>query len=86
MIGNNRAYFDSFWVEHITKEIKKFIGNKNLITIVYRIKANDSIMLGYFCIVFFDFMQKGKTLLDFTNSFSTNKYEDPDKIKLQIYL
>ena len=43
-------------------------------------------MLGYFCIVFFDFMQKGKTLLDFTNSFSTNKYEDPDKIKLQIYL
>ena len=33
--GNNRRascdtiYFDSFGVEHITKEIKKFIGNKN---------------------------------------------------------
>ena len=55
VIGDNSAYFDSFWVEHI-----KFIGNKNLTANIYRIEANDSIMLGYVCIVFFDFMQKGK--------------------------
>ena len=24
------VYFDSFGVEHVTKEIKKFIGNKNI--------------------------------------------------------
>ena len=30
--GNNIKYFDSFGVEHISKEIEKFIGNKNIIT------------------------------------------------------
>ena len=29
---NNVTYFDSFGVEHIPKEIRKFIGNKNVIT------------------------------------------------------
>ena len=29
---NNVTYFDSFGVEHILKEIKKFIGNKNIMT------------------------------------------------------
>ena len=28
--GDNITYFDSFEVKHITKEIKKFIGNKNI--------------------------------------------------------
>ena len=39
---NNIIYFDTFLVEHIPKEIKKFIGNKN-ITNIYRIQAYDSI-------------------------------------------
>ena len=26
------TYFDSFGVDHIPKEIKKFVGNKNVIT------------------------------------------------------
>ena len=30
------TYFDSFGVEHIPKGIKKSIGNKNIITNVYR--------------------------------------------------
>ena len=28
--------FDSFGVEHIPKEIKKFVGNKNIKTNIYR--------------------------------------------------
>ena len=46
--GNNKKvccdaiYFDSFGVEHITKVIKKFIGNKNIITNNYRIQTYDS--------------------------------------------
>ena len=62
---NNVAYFDSFGFEHILKEVKKFIGNKN-ITIIFRIQAYD-LMYGYYCIGFIDFMLKGKSLKDFTN-------------------
>ena len=44
--GNNIIYFDSFGVDHIPKEIKKFIGNKNT-TNIYRIQTYDS-KRGYF--------------------------------------
>ena len=33
------TYFDSFGVEHIPKEIKKSINNKNIITNIFRIQA-----------------------------------------------
>ena len=81
MNGNNR-YFDSFDVEHIPKEIKKFIENKNIITNIYRIYAYKSIMSGHFCIGFIDFMLKGKSLLDYTNLFSPNDYEKHDQVIL----
>ena len=42
--GNNVKYFESFEVEYNPKEIKKFIGNKNITINIYRIQANDSIM------------------------------------------
>ena len=58
-------YFDSFRVEHIVKEIKQLIENKNMITNIYRIQAYDLIMCAYFCIGFIDFMLKGKRLLDY---------------------
>ena len=28
--GNGIVYFDTFAVEHVSKEIKEFIGNKNI--------------------------------------------------------
>ena len=74
------TYFDRFEVEHIPEEIKKFIGNKNIITKSYRIQAYDSIMCGYFCIGFIDFMLKGKSLLDYANLFSPNDYEKMIKL------
>ena len=46
------TYFDSFWVEHIPKEIKTFTGNKNIKTNIFRTQIYDSIMFGYFCIGF----------------------------------
>ena len=46
------TYFDSFGVEHISKEIKRFINNKNIIANIFRIQAYDSVMCGYFCIGF----------------------------------
>ena len=44
MNGNS---FDSVGVEHIQKEIKEIIGNKNIMTNIYRIQAYFSIMCGY---------------------------------------
>ena len=82
---NNVTYFDSFGVEHISKEIKKIIGNKRIITNIYRIQACDSIMREYFCIGFIDFILKGKGLLDYTYSFSPNDYENIDKIILKYF-
>ena len=58
-------YFDSFGVAHLTKEKKIFVGNKNITTKIYNIKEYDSIMCGYFCLGFMNFMLK--SLLDYTN-------------------
>ena len=69
------TYFDSFGIEHIPKEVKKFIGNRNIISNIYRIQNYNSIMCGYFCIGFIDYMFKGKTLTDYTNLFSPNNFK-----------
>ena len=42
------AYFDSFGIEHIPKEINKFIGNSDIKGNIFRIQAYDSIMCGIF--------------------------------------
>ena len=81
--AKNETYFDSFGVEHVPKEIRKFIESKNIMTNIYRIQAYDSIMCGYFCIGFIDFMLKGKSLLEYTNLFSHNEYKKNDKMKLK---
>ena len=67
-------HFDSFGVEYIPKEIKKSIKNKNIKTNVFRIQDYHSVMFGYFCILFIEFMLKGKTMNDFTNLFSPNEF------------
>ena len=79
-LRNNCIYFNSFGVEHIPNEIKQFIGNKDIISNKFRLQAYDSIMCGYFCIAFIDFMLAGKTLLQFTNLFSLNDFKKNDKI------
>ena len=42
--AENVTYFDSFRVEHIPKEIRKFIGNKIIATNIYRIEVYNPIM------------------------------------------
>ena len=94
---NNKTitYFDSFGVEHIPKEIIKFIGNeqsssakarnKNIITNIYRIQAYDSILCGYFCIGFINFMFNGNSLTDYTNLFSPNDFKKNGDIILKYF-
>ena len=72
---NEVIYFDSFGVEHVPKEIKRFIGHKHIKTNIFKIQAYNSIMCGYFCIGFIDFMFANKTLIDFTSLFSPYDFE-----------
>ena len=58
----------------------KFIGNKNIKSNIFRLQACDSIMCGYFCIEFINYMLEGKTLLDYTNLFSPNDFKKNDQI------
>ena len=81
--GNNIMYFERSGIEHIPKEmIKKVMGKKNILTNIYRIQAFNSIICEYFPIGFIEFMLKGKSLLDYANSFFSNKSEKCDKIIL----
>ena len=82
VLNNDVTYLDSFGVERIPKEIEIFIGNKNIKTNIFRIQAYESIMCGYFCIGFVDFMLAGKTLADFTNLFSPNNWKKKKKKKI----
>ena len=82
--SNNTIYFDSFGVQHISKEIKRFIGNKN-ITNIYRIQAYNWIISAYFRIGFIDFMLKGKSLMDYKIVFSPEEYEKNDKMILKYF-
>ena len=84
--NNNVTCFDSFGVEHIPKEIIKFIKNRNIKTNIFRIQAYDSIMCGYFCIAFIDFMFKGKSLTDYTNLFSPNDFKKNDDTVLKYFM
>ena len=88
-VNNNVTYFASFGVEHIPKEIKAFIiinnnnnnnNNNNITTNIFRIQAYDSIMCGYFCIGFIDFMLGGKKLTDYTNLFSPHDFKKNDNL------
>ena len=73
---NKIIYFDSFDVEYIPNEIKEFIkkftGNKNIKSKIFRVQEDNSIMCGYFYIGFIDFMLAGKKLTDYTNLFSAH--------------
>ena len=75
--NNYVTYFDSFRVEHISKEIKTFINDKNIKTNIFRIQTYNSVMCGYFIIGFIDYMFKGKTL--------TNSFEKSDDLLLPYF-
>ena len=67
-VKNNEVfYFDSLSIEYVPKEIKRFIEHKNIKVNIFRVQEENSIMCGYFCIGFCDFMLAGKELTDFTS-------------------
>ena len=79
------AYFDSFGVEHVPNEIKKFVGNKNIKANIFLVQANNSVMCGYFCIVFIGFTLEGKKLTDFTSLFPPYDFDENGNIILSYF-
>ena len=84
--NNNITYFDSFGVEYIPKEIRKFINIKNIKTNIFRIQAYYSIMCGYFCIGFINFMFERKTLTEYTNLFSPKYFKRNEDTILNYFM
>ena len=79
------VYFDRFGVENDPEKINKFVGNKNIITNIFRVQANNSVICGYFCIAFIDFMLAGEKLTDFTSMFSPHDFKKNDDIILSYF-
>ena len=48
-LNNDVTCFHSFCVEHVPKEIEKFIDKSIVVTNISKIHAYNSIMCGYFC-------------------------------------
>ena len=82
---NKIVYFDSSGVEHVSEEMKEFIGNKNIKANIFRVQANNSVMYGFFCIEFIDFMLAGKKLTHFTTFFSPHDFDKNDRILLHYF-
>ena len=83
LYANNKTvtYFDSFGIEHISQEIRVFIADKDIIARIYRIQSYDSIVCGYFCIGFINYMFMGKSLTDYTNLFSPSNFKKNDDFR-----
>ena len=83
--NNDVTYFHSFGVEHIPKEIKILVKNKNIKTNIFRIQAFDSIMCGYFFIGFINFMIREKTLTEYKNLFFPDDFKKNDNVILKYF-
>ena len=82
---NEIVYFDSFGVEHIPKEIKEFVANKKIKANIFRVQANNSVICGYFCMGFIDFISTGRKLNDYTDFFSPHDFKKNDNIILPYF-
>ena len=82
---NEIVYFDSFGVEHVPEKIKEFVKNKNIKANIFWVQAHNSVICGYFCTGFIDFMLAGEKLTDFTNMFSPYVLKKNDDIILSYF-
>ena len=83
-IGKKTAiFFDSFGIEYIPQEIVHITRDKSITHNTIRIQDNDSIMCAFYCVAFVEYMLAGKTLLDYTNLFSPNDYENNDSNEIR---
>ena len=77
---NTPVYFKSFGIEYIPQEVWNKIKDKSFAHNIFRIQDHKSIICGFYCIAFIEYMLAGKTLFDFTNLFPPNDYKKNYKI------
>ena len=63
-------------LEYIPFKILNKIRDKSITHNVFKIQDNESIMCGFCCITFIEYILAGKTLLEYTNLFSPNDYKN----------
>ena len=64
---NFAGYFDSFGIEYIPQEILNKIKDKSIIHNIFRMQNNESIVCGFYCVAFIEYMLAGKTLLHYAD-------------------
>ena len=57
--GNTAVYIDSFGIEYIPQEILKKLKDKSITHNILRIQDDNSIMCGFYCIVFIEYIFAG---------------------------
>ena len=83
--NNEVIYFDSSGVEYVPKEIMHFIGHRDIKTNIFRMQADNSILCGYFSILFLDYMLANRGLIDYSSLFSPYNFKKNDKIILDYF-
>ena len=76
-------YFDSFGANMFLKKLKNLLGN--IIANIFRVQANNSIMCGYVCNGFIDFMFTDEKLTDFASLLSPHNSKKNDNIILSCF-
>ena len=73
-------YFESYGFEYILQEVLNKIEDKSITQSIFRIQDDDSVICGFYCIAFKEYMFAGKKFLDCTNLFSPKDYKRKDKM------
>ena len=69
----------------ISQELLHKIRNNSITHNIFRMQCGDSIMWGFYCIAFIEYMLAGKGFLDYTNLFTLNDYKKNEKIIYAIF-
>ena len=56
---NTTVYFDFFGIEYIPQEVLSKIRDKSITHNIFRIQDNESVMCGFYCITFIEYMSAG---------------------------
>ena len=57
---NTAIYFDSFGIEYIPQEVLNKIKDKSITHNIFRIQNNESVMCGFYCIAFIEYVLQEK--------------------------
>ena len=82
---NTVVHFDSFRIEYIPQEVLIKIKKKIITHNRFRIPEDESVMCGFYCIAFIEYVLAGKSLLGYINLFSANDYKKNCKVVIYKY-